>query len=73
MAPFAVSRRTNMIWRSATKIFSSGFYDKSRMIDQPKIWDFGEEVNGLPVSVLLGMYFEKKAINYVQSNDRVSP
>lgn len=73
MAPFAVSRRANMIWRSATKIFSSGLYDKPRMIDQPKIWDFGEEVNGLPVAMLLGMYFEKKAINYVQSNDRVSP
>ena len=43
------------------------------MIDQPKIWDFGEEVNDLPVAMLLGMYFEKKAINYVQSNDRVSP
>lgn len=30
------------------------------MIDQPKIRDFGEEVNGLPVAMLLGMYFEKK-------------
>lgn len=67
--------REEQIWYDVVlqKIFSSGLYEKPRMIDQPKIWDFGEEVNGLPVAMLLGMYFEKKAINYVQSNDRVSP
>lgn len=41
------------------------------MIDQPKIWDFGEEVNGLPVAMLLGMYFEKKS-NKLCSEQRQS-